>query len=212
MARRFQLVHAAQQLVCGGNGPAWQMGNARTAMTSGADPERPTAFGLAHLPMQTGCRRRRAAALHARAEILRAMINGHTTGNISIMRRSLRSGNAPRRWSADLSASRRPVAPFAVLEVTRAAPRHLDGRSNRLARAGLYSARVDRFPRASSGWALGETLPFLLWRWIARRPDSMQSSWQSAVAIHQGTHRGDDLGMLLAEPLHCTIAALATSA
>ena len=159
--------------------------------------------GFAHLPMQDAV----AAAdelerCDARAGVRGAMINGHTNGQYldhpslhPFWERAQALGAPIYLHPAD------PVTPAPVL----------DGH-NGLRRAtwewtfetGSHALRImfggvfDRFPRAKVVLGhLGETLPFLLWRFDSRAGALRRQARQAALAIRQGQHRGGDLGHVL---------------
>ena len=76
----------------------------------------------------------------------------------------------------------------------------------------MFGGVFDRFPRAKLVLGhLGETLPFLLWRFDSRGPSSTASSSPSR---HREYIKENIVvtksGMCSAEPLNCTIAALGT--
>jgi 2,3-dihydroxybenzoate decarboxylase len=172
--------------------------------------------GFAHLPMQDPP----AAA----DELLRcmhdlkfcgAMINGHTNGQYldhpslaPFWERAEALGALIYLHPAD------PVAPFAVLEGHRGLRRatwewtfETGSHALRLIFGGVF----DRFPRARLGLGhLGETLPFLLWRFDSRAgPDF----YAVKLAKPPSQYIKDNIvvttsGMCSPEPLNCTIAAL----
>ncbi len=62
----------------------------------------------------------------------------------------------------------------------------------------VFGGIFDRFPRATLVLGhMGETLPFLLWRFDSRAKLYGVKLAEAAVAIHQGQHRGDDVGHVL---------------
>jgi 2,3-dihydroxybenzoate decarboxylase len=172
--------------------------------------------GFAHLPMQD--------PVAAADELLRcmhdlkfcgAMINGHTNGQYldhaslsPFWERAEALGALIYLHPAD------PVAPFAVLEGHRGLRRatwewtfETGSHALRLIFGGVF----DRFPRARLGLGhLGETLPFLLWRFDSRAgPDF----YAVKLAKPPSQYIKDNIvvttsGMCSPEPLNCTIAAL----
>jgi 2,3-dihydroxybenzoate decarboxylase len=172
--------------------------------------------GFAHLPMQD--------PVAAADELLRcmhdlkfcgAMINGHTNGQYldhaslsPFWERAEGLGALIYLHPAD------PVAPFAVLEGHRGLRRatwewtfEAGSHALRLIFGGVF----DRFPRAKLGLGhLGETLPFLLWRFDSRAgPDF----YAVKLAKPPSQYIKDNIvvttsGMCSPEPLNCTIAAL----
>jgi 2,3-dihydroxybenzoate decarboxylase len=172
--------------------------------------------GFAHLPMQD--------PVAAADELLRcmhdlkfcgAMINGHTNGQYldhaslsPFWERAEGLGALIYLHPAD------PVAPFAVLEGHRGLRRatwewtfETGSHALRLIFGGVF----DRFPRAKLGLGhLGETLPFLLWRFDSRAgPDF----YAVKLAKPPSQYIKDNIvvttsGMCSPEPLNCTIAAL----
>ena len=172
--------------------------------------------GFAHLPMQD--------AIAAADELERcmrelkfcgAMINGHTNGQYldhpsfyPFWERAEALGALIYLHPAD------PVAPFAVLEGHRGLRRatwewtfETGSHALRLIFGGIF----DRFPRAMLGLGhLGETLPFLLWRFDSRAgPDfyAIKLAKPPSQYIKQNFVVTTS-GMCSAEPLNCTIAAL----
>lgn len=170
--------------------------------------------GFAHLPMQDA-----AAAADELERCLTelkfcgAMINGHTNGQylddpalFAFWERAEALGALIYLHPAD------PVAPFPVLAGHQGLKRatwewgvETGSHALRLVFGGLF----DRFPRAQLALGhLGETLPFLLWRFdsrarlygvkLARRPSSyIRENFVVTTS-----------GMFSAAPLHCTVSAL----
>ena len=172
--------------------------------------------GFAHLPMQD--------AIAAADELERsmrdlkfcgAMINGHTNGQYldhpslhPFWERAEALGALIYLHPAD------PVAPLPVLEGHRGLRRatwewtfETASHALRLIFGGVF----DRFPRARLGLGhLGETLPFLLWRFDSRAgPDfyAIKLAKPPSQYIKQNIVVTTS-GMCSAEPLDCTIAAL----
>jgi 2,3-dihydroxybenzoate decarboxylase len=172
--------------------------------------------GFAHLPMQDA----RAAAdeLERCVRELKfcgAMINGHTNGRYldhpdlyPFWERAESLGTLIYLHPAD------PVTPAPVLEGHKGLRRatwewtfETGSHALRMIFGGLF----DRFPRARLGLGhLGETIPFLLWRFDSRagpnfyaiklgKPPSQYFKDNFVVTTS---------GMCSAEPLHCTIAAI----
>jgi len=119
--------------------------------------------------------RRRADELERSMRELKfcgAMINGHTNGNISMIARSIRSGTRAGLGGAHLSAPGGPGhAGSGIGRLQGAAPGDLgmDLRDRSHALRIVFGGVFDRFPRARLGLGhLGETLPFLLWRFDSR--------------------------------------------
>ena len=58
----------------------------------------------------------------------------------------------------------------------------------------IFSGLFDRFPRARVALGhLGETLPFLLWRFDSRAKLYGSQACKEAFRLHQAEHPGDDL-------------------
>src|SRR6266700_734683 len=172
--------------------------------------------GFAHLPMQD--------AIAAADELERsmrdlkfcgAMINGHTNGQYldhpslhPFWERAEALGALIYLHPAD------PVAPLPVLEGHRGLRRatwewtfETGSHALRLIFGGVF----DRFPRARLGLGhLGETFPFLLWRFDSRAgPDFYNVGRKKPVSYHiKSNIEITTSGMCSAEPLDCTIAAL----
>jgi 2,3-dihydroxybenzoate decarboxylase len=171
-------------------------------------------LGFAHLPMQD------AAAAADELERCRtelkfcgAMINGHTNGQylddpalFPFWERAEALGALIYLHPAD------PVAPMPVLSGHKGLKRatwewgvETGSHALRLVFGGLF----DRFPRAQLALGhLGETLPFLLWRF-----DSRAKLYGVKLNKRPSDYIRDNIvvttsGMFSAEPLHCTIAAL----
>ena len=162
-------------------------------------------LGFAHLPMQDA----KAAAdeLERCVKELKfhgAMINGHTNGQYldhpslgPFWERAEALGTLIYLHPAD------PVTPAPVLEGHKGLRRatwewtfETGSHALRLIFGGVF----DRFPRAKLGLGhLGETLPFLLWRFDSRAGPSFYAVKlsEAAVAIHQGQHHRDDVGHVL---------------
>ncbi len=172
--------------------------------------------GFAHLPMQDA-----VAAADELERSMRelkccgAMINGHTNGQYldhpslhPFWERAEALGALIYLHPAD------PVAPLPVLEGHRGLRRatwewtfETGSHALRLIFGGVF----DRFPRARLGLGhLGETLPFLLWRFDSRAgPDfyAVKLAKPPSQYIKQNIVVTTS-GMCSAEPLDCTIAAL----
>jgi len=172
--------------------------------------------GFAHLPMQDA-----VAAADELERCMRelkfcgAMINGHTNGTY-LDDRSLDSF-WERAQALDALIYLHPADPLTPASV-------LDG-YNGLRRAtwewtfetGSHALRIvfggvfDRFPRARLALGhLGETLPFLLWRFDSR---SGPDFYAVKLARRPSQYVKDNIvvatsGMCAAEPLNCTISAL----
>jgi 2,3-dihydroxybenzoate decarboxylase len=172
--------------------------------------------GFAHLPMQDA----RAASdeLERCVNELKfcgAMINGHTNGQYldhpslnPFWERAEALGALIYLHPAD------PVTPAPVLEGHKGLRRatwewtfETGSHALRLIFGGVF----DRFPRAKLGLGhLGETLPFLLWRFDSRAGPSF---YAVKLAKPPSQYIKDNFvvttsGMCSAEPLNCTIAAL----
>ena len=170
--------------------------------------------GFAHLPMQDA----KAAAdeLERCIKELRfcgAMINGHTNGQylddsalFPFWERAEALGALIYLHPAD------PPTPIAALDGHRGLKRatwewgvETGSHALRLVFSGLF----DRFPGARLALGhLGETLPFLLWRF-----DSRAKLYGVKLARRPSDYIRDNVvvttsGMFSAEPLHCTIDAL----
>jgi 2,3-dihydroxybenzoate decarboxylase len=172
--------------------------------------------GFAHLPMQDA----KAAAdelercMHD-LKFCGAMINGHTHGQYldhpsldPFWERAAALGALIYLHPAD------PVAPFPVLEGHRGLRRatwewtlETGSHALRLIFGGVF----DRFPRAKLALGhLGETLPFLLWRFDSRAgPDF----YAVKLAKPPSQYVRENIvvttsGMCSAEPLACTLSAL----
>ena len=172
--------------------------------------------GFAHLPMQDA----KAAAdelerCMRELKFCGAMINGHTNGQYldhpslhPFWERAEALGATIYIHPTD------PVAPAPALDGTKGLRRatwewgfETGSHALRLVFGGLF----DRFPRAKVALGhLGETLPFLLWRFDSRaklygvklaKPPSQYIKENIAVTTS---------GMCSAEPLNCTLAALGT--
>jgi 2,3-dihydroxybenzoate decarboxylase len=170
--------------------------------------------GFAHLPMQDG----KAAAdeierCMRELKFCGAMINGHTNGQyldhpslFPFWERAEALGATIYIHPTD------PVTPSPALDGTKGLRRatwewgfETGSHALRLVFGGLF----DRFPRAKVALGhLGETLPFLLWRFDSRaklygikleKPPSQYIKENIAVTTS---------GMCSAEPLNCTISAL----
>ena len=193
--------------------------NARAAndFLAGEVQKRPDRYsGFAHLPMQDA-----GAATDELERCMRdlnfcgAMINGHTNGQYldhpslaPFWERAEALGSLIYLHPAD------PVTPAPVLEGHKGLRRatwewtfETGSHALRLIFGGLF----DRFPRARIGLGhLGETLPFLLWRFDSRAgPDF----YAIKLARRPSEYFRDNFvvttsGMCSAEPLNCTIAAL----
>jgi 2,3-dihydroxybenzoate decarboxylase len=199
--------------------PATAVRNARSAndFLAGEIQKRPDRYsGFAHLPMQDA----RAAANELERcvrelKFCGAMINGHTHGQYlddpalyPFWERAEALGTLIYLHPVD------PVTPAPVLEGHKGLRRatwewtfETGSHALRLIFGGLF----DRFPRARLGLGhLGETIPFLLWRFDSRagpgfyaiklgKPPSQYFKDNFVVTTS---------GMCSAEPLNCTIAAL----
>ncbi|HEY7662857.1 MAG TPA: amidohydrolase family protein [Xanthobacteraceae bacterium] len=172
--------------------------------------------GFAHLPMQDA-----AAAADELERCVRqlkfcgAMINGHTNGQYLDQRaldpfweRAQALGALIYLHPVD------PVAPAPVLEGydgLRRATWEWTFETGSHALRLVFGGVFDRFPRARLALGhLGETLPFLLWRFDSRAgPDF----YAVKLAKRPSQYVKDNIvvatsGMCSAEPLHCTIDAL----
>ncbi len=170
--------------------------------------------GFAHLAMQDA----RAAAdelerCMRELKFCGAMINGHTNGQyldhpslFPFWERAEALGATIYLHPAD------PVSTAPVLEGTKGLRRstwewgvETGSHALRLVFSGLF----DRFPRAKLALGhLGETLPFLLWRF-----DSRAKLYGVKLAKPPSQYIKDNIvvttsGMCAAEPLNCTISAL----
>jgi 2,3-dihydroxybenzoate decarboxylase len=142
-----------------------------------------------------------------------AMINGHTNGQYlddpalyPFWERAEALGAAIYLHPAD------PVSPMPVLEGHRGLKRatwEWGVETGSHALRMMFSGLFDRFPRARLVLGhLGETLPFLLWRF-----DSRAKLYGVKLGKKPSQYIKDNIvvttsGMFSAEPLHCTIAAL----
>jgi len=175
-------------------------------------PDRYSAF--AHLPMQdTKAAADELERCMTQLKFCGAMINGHTNGQylddpslFPFWERAEALGALIYLHPAD------PPAPLAALEGHRGLKRatwewgvETGSHALRLVFAGLF----DRFPAARLALGhLGETLPFLLWRF-----DSRAKLYGVKLARRPSDYIRDNIvvttsGMFSAEPLDCTIAAL----
>jgi 2,3-dihydroxybenzoate decarboxylase len=175
-------------------------------------PDRYSGFG--HLPMQDP----RAAAdelerCMSALNFCGAMINGHTNGQYldhpalhSFWERAEALGATIYIHPAD------PVAPspaLAGVEGLRRATWEWGFETGSHALRLVFSGLFDRFPRAKVALGhLGETLPFLLWRF-----DSRAKLYGVKLAKRPSDYIKQNIvvttsGMCAAEPLGCTIAAL----
>lgn len=170
--------------------------------------------GFAHLPMQDA----KAAAdelerCQRDLKFCGAMINGHTNGQYldhpsidPFWERAQVLGALVYIHPAD------PVAPFAVLEGHKGLKRatwewtmETGSHALRLIFGGVF----DRFPRVKLALGhLGETLPFLLWRF-----DSRAKLYNVKLGRRPSDYIRDNIvvttsGMFSAEPLMCSVAAL----
>src|SRR5580765_8962635 len=170
--------------------------------------------GFAHLPMQDA----KAAADELERcvkelDFAGAMINGHTNGQY------LDHPSLAPFWerAAALNAviyihPTDPVTPAPVLDGHKGLRRatwewtfETGSHALRLVFGGLF----DRYPRARVALGhMGETLPFLLWRF-----DSRAKLYGVKLAKRPSDYIRQNIvvttsGMFSAEPLHCTIAAL----
>jgi 2,3-dihydroxybenzoate decarboxylase len=170
--------------------------------------------GLAHLPMQDA-----AAAADELTRCIRelkfrgAMINGHTNGQY------LDHPSLHPFWdrAQDLGAPiylhpTDPIAPSPALEGHRGLRRatwewgfETGSHALRLVFSGLF----DRFPSATLVLGhLGETLPFLLWRFDSRaKLYGVRLAKSPSEYIRQNIYVTTS-GMCAADPLNCTISAL----
>ncbi len=124
------------------------------------------------------------------------------TDNISTTPHSMRSGSGPTR-SARRSTStpaiqwRRPT----VLSGYKVLMRPMWGwgfETGSHALRLIIGGHFDRFPRARLMLGhLGETLPFLLWRFDSRAKFHGVKTEKGAVRIHQGKSHRDDIGHVL---------------
>jgi 2,3-dihydroxybenzoate decarboxylase len=173
-------------------------------------------LGFAHLPMQDA----KAAAdeLERCVEDLKfsgAMINGHTNGQY------LDHPSLSPFWERVEALDTLiylhptdPVTPAPVLEGHKGLRRatwewtfETGSHALRLIFGGVF----DRFPRAKLGLGhLGETLPFLLWRFDSRAGPSFYAVKLAKPPSHYIKENiiVTTSGMCSAEPLNCTIAAL----
>jgi 2,3-dihydroxybenzoate decarboxylase len=170
--------------------------------------------GFAHLPMQdTKAAADELERCMNELDFRGAMINGHTNGQyldhpslFPFWERAEALGATIYIHPTD------PVAPSPALDGTKGLRRatwewgfETGSHALRLVFSGLF----DRFPRAKVALGhLGETLPFLLWRFDSRaklygvkleKPPSQYIRENIAVTTS---------GMCSAEPLNCTISAL----
>jgi 2,3-dihydroxybenzoate decarboxylase len=173
-------------------------------------------LGFAHLAMQNATAA--AAELERCIKDLKfcgAMINGHTNGQylddpalFPFWERAEALGALIYLHPAD------PVAPFPVLAGHQGLRRatwewgvETGSHALRLVFGGIF----DRFPRARLALGhLGETLPFLLWRF-----DSRAKLYGVKLAKRPSDYVRENIvvttsGMFSAEPLHCAIATLGT--
>ena len=172
--------------------------------------------GFAHLPMQDA----KAAAdeLERCMRDLRfcgAMINGHTNGQY------LDDPSLDPFWARAEALDALiylhpadPVAPFPVLEGHRGLRRatwEWTFETGSHALRMIFGGVFDRFPRARLGLGhLGETLPFLLWRFDSRAgPDFYAVKLAKPPSQYiKENFLVTTSGMCSAEPLNCTLAAL----
>ena len=175
----------------------------------------PTATsGFAHLPMQD--------PLAAAAELERcmrelkfcgAMINGHTNGQYLDHPSLYPFWERAQALAAPIYIHPTdPVAPFPVLEGydgLRRATWEWGFETGSHALRLIFGGLFDRFPRAKLMLGhLGETLPFLLWRFDSRaKLYGVKLAKQPSDYIKQNIVVTTS-GMCSAEPLNCTIAAL----
>jgi 2,3-dihydroxybenzoate decarboxylase len=172
--------------------------------------------GFAHLPMQDG----KAAADELERcvkelDFCGAMINGHTNGQYldhpslaPFWERAEALGTLIYLHPTD------PVATAPVLEGHKGLRRatwewgfETGSHALRLVFGGVF----DRFPKARLGLGhLGETLPFLLWRFDSRAgPDFYNVPLKKPPSVYIRENIWvTTSGMCSAEPLNCTIAAL----
>ena len=169
--------------------------------------------GFAHLACKTLYCRRRARTLHARLKLCGAMINGHSNGQYlddpalyPFWERAQALGAAIYIHPTD------PVTPSRALDGHTGLRRatwewgfETGSHALRLVFGGLF----DRFPRAKVVLGhLGETLPYLLWRF-----DSRAKLYGVKLAKPPSQYIKDNIvvtssGMCSAEPLTCAISAL----
>jgi 2,3-dihydroxybenzoate decarboxylase len=170
--------------------------------------------GFAHLPMQEA----KAAAdelgrCMGELDFRGAMINGHTNGQYLDHPSLFPFWERAEALKATIYIHPTdPIAPSPALDGTKGLRRatwewgfETGSHALRLVFSGLF----DRFPRAKVALGhLGETLPFLLWRFDSRaklygikleKPPSQYIKENIAVTTS---------GMCSAEPLNCTISAL----
>src|SRR5262249_6467297 len=172
--------------------------------------------GFAHLPMQHAA----AAAIELERcmqelKLCGAMINGHTNGQyLDDPALSPFGERAEALGALIYLPPADPVVPAPVLEGHKGLRRatwewtfETGSHALRLIFGGVF----DRFPRARLGLGhLGETLPFLLWRFERRAgPDF----YAIKLARKPSEYIKDNIvvttsGMCSPEPLNCTIAAL----
>jgi 2,3-dihydroxybenzoate decarboxylase len=173
-------------------------------------------YGFAHLPMQNA----RAAAdelerCMRELKFCGAMINGHTNGQYldnpalyPFWERAEALDALIYLHPAD------PLTPAPVLEGhkgLRRATWEWTFETGSHALRLIFGGHFDRFPRARLGLGhLGETIPFLLWRFDSRAGPNFYAIKLGKPPSHyfKDNFIVTTSGMCSAEPLNCTIAAL----
>jgi 2,3-dihydroxybenzoate decarboxylase len=191
-----------------------QAGNDFLAKEIGKRPDRYS--GFAHLPMQDA----RAAANELercvkQLKFCGAMINGHTNGQY-LDHPSL-AAFWERAEALDTLIYIHPTDPVSVAPVLQGHPGLRRATWEWTFETGSHALRLvfggvfDRFPKARVGLGhMGETLPFLLWRFDSRTgPDFYNVGLKHPVS-HYIKHNIEitTSGMCSAEPLNAAIAAL----
>src|SRR6187397_559752 len=195
----------------------------KDAATAGNDflakeiSQRPDRYsGFAHLPMQDA----KAAAdeLERCVKQLKfcgAMINGHTNGQY-LDHPSL-SAFWERAEALDTLIYIHPTDPVSVAPVLQGHPGLRRATWEWTFETGSHALRLifggvfDRFPKARVGLGhMGETLPYLLWRFDSRTgPEFYNVGLKKPVSHYIKTNLEiTTSGMCSAEPLNCAIAAL----
>jgi len=172
--------------------------------------------GFAHLPMQDA--KAAAAELERCVKELKfcgAMINGHTLGQY------LDHPSLTPFWERAEALGTliyiHPTDPVSVAPVLQGHPGLRRATWEWTFETGSHALRLifggvfDRFPKARLGLGhMGETLPFLLWRFDSRTgPDFYNVGLKKPVSHYIKTNiEITTSGMCSAEPLNCAIAAL----
>ena len=171
--------------------------------------------GFAHLAMQDATRRRRrAGTLHPRTQILRRHDQWPHAWAISRRCRALSVLGARRcaRRARSICIRPIPVAQPSVLSGYKVLMRPMWGwgfETGSHALRLIVGGHFDRFPRSRLMLGhLGETLPFLLWRFDSRAQfHGLKLKKPPSEYIRENVIVTTS-GMCSAEPLNCTLAAL----